>query len=346
MRRDVSGWGLRWGGLRRGPVSQRLSLFRKRPGSRSRRRSARGGVLLTHEPLEPRQMLAGTPSLTDAQYQARLATLNTEQAAALSGAAKAQEQADKTWQDAQGDSKSFYASWEQAAYYGGELPNTNADSAPPEKVSGLLVAVVAADLTKAKEIAKAKGTFDASEGAILATEQGTIGRASSAFTLVNSAADATYKSKVDSATFGLLATSTTASAKYDAVVTKADATFASTSQWAANQRDAAKASADAEEAATLAIIAAGFDASASAAVGAFETSVAATTAAADTTQKRLDAAADTLVAYGTRLEDEIIVSAKLWHDGAIIAAGLNQRSDSTAAANGLADAKKKVLPAF
>jgi len=42
-------------------------------------------VLLTHEPLEQRQMLAGTPSLTDAQYQARLATLNTEQAAALSG---------------------------------------------------------------------------------------------------------------------------------------------------------------------------------------------------------------------------------------------------------------------
>ena len=280
MRRNVSGWGRRWGGLRRGPVSQRLSLFRMRPGGRSRRRSARGGVLLTHEPLEQRQMLAGTPSLTDAQYQARLATLNTEQAAALSGAAKAQEQADKTWQDAQSDSKAFYASWEEAAYYGGELPRTNFVSANPEKVSGLLTAVVAADITKDKEIAKAERAFEAASEGILATQQGTIGRASSAFTLVNSAADATYKSKVDSATFGLLATSNTASAKYDAAVTTADAAFASTSQWAANQRDATKASADAEEASTLAIIAAGFDASASAAMGTFETSVAATTAAA------------------------------------------------------------------
>jgi hypothetical protein len=46
-----------------------LSLFRKRrDGVRSRRRGSRSGLLLTHEPLEQRQMLAGTPSLTDAQY--------------------------------------------------------------------------------------------------------------------------------------------------------------------------------------------------------------------------------------------------------------------------------------
>jgi hypothetical protein len=160
MRRDVSGWGRRRKSVRRGPVSQRLSLFRRRrDGGRWRRRSTHGGLLLTHEPLEQRQMLAGTPSLTDAQYQARLATLNTEHAAALSGAAKAQEQADKTWQDAQSDSKAFYASWEEAAYYGGELPKTSTDSAPPEKVSGLLVSVVAADLTKAKEIGQAERAF-------------------------------------------------------------------------------------------------------------------------------------------------------------------------------------------
>jgi hypothetical protein len=203
MRRDVSGWGRRWRIVRRGPVSQRLSLFRKRrEGGRSRRRSAHGGLLLTHEPLEQRQMLAGTPSLTDAEYQSRIASLNTQQASALSGAAKAQEQADKTWRDAQSDSKAFYAAWEQAAYFGGELPRTNFVSADPEKVNGLLTAVAAADLTKAKEIAKAKSAFDASEESILATEQGTIGRASSAFALVTSEADAIYKSKVDSATFG------------------------------------------------------------------------------------------------------------------------------------------------
>jgi hypothetical protein len=69
MRRDVSGWGRRWRSVRLGPVSQRLSLFRKRrDGVRSRRRGSRSGLLLTHEPLEQRQMLAGTPSLTDAQY--------------------------------------------------------------------------------------------------------------------------------------------------------------------------------------------------------------------------------------------------------------------------------------
>lgn len=40
-------------------------------------------------------------------------------------------------------------------------------------------------------------------------------------------------------------------------------------------------------------------------------------------------------------QDEIVASAQLWHDGAIIAAGLNQQSETTSAANGLADAKRK-----
>jgi hypothetical protein len=47
------------------------------------------------------------------------------------------------------------------------------------------------------------------------------------------------------------------------------------------------------------------------------------------------------MAYGTRLEDEIIASAQMWHDGALIAADSNQRTETTSAANGLADAKKK-----
>ncbi len=60
-------------------------------------------------------MVAGTPPLTDAEYQSGIASLNTQQGSALSGAAKAQEQADKPLQDAQSDSKAFYAAWELAA---------------------------------------------------------------------------------------------------------------------------------------------------------------------------------------------------------------------------------------
>lgn len=86
----------------------RLSLFRsRRDGGRSRRHAGRGvlhlgRVHLAHESLEQRQMLdgSGPTVLTDAQYQARLATLNGAQSAALSGAATAQAAADQAWKDA------------------------------------------------------------------------------------------------------------------------------------------------------------------------------------------------------------------------------------------------------
>ncbi len=75
---------------------------------------------------------------------------------------------------------------------------------------------MAGDLTKAKEIAKAKSAFDATEWSILATEQGTIRRASTAFALFTFEADANYNITVDSAAFALLATSTAASNRNDA----------------------------------------------------------------------------------------------------------------------------------
>lgn len=44
---------------RPGPISQRRSLFhRRRDGGRSRRRSGRGGIRLSHESLEERRVMA------------------------------------------------------------------------------------------------------------------------------------------------------------------------------------------------------------------------------------------------------------------------------------------------
>lgn len=105
MRRDVSWCGRRWFGMRRRrPVSQRLSLFRRRRDSgRSRRRSGHGVVHLAHESLERRQMLDGSGTDYAAQYQTLLATaiaakvtLNTDLAAADAAWSSAVTAADAT----------------------------------------------------------------------------------------------------------------------------------------------------------------------------------------------------------------------------------------------------------